>query len=67
MTVFGFLGGDACVAAREYGERLRAAGAALVFDDMRELPRLIGAERARRRADARVADAATGGADGQKR
>ena len=66
MTVFGFLGATHA-SGPEYRERLSAAGAAIVFDDMRELPRLIGAERARRRADAPVADAARGSANGQKR
>jgi D-ribulokinase len=66
MIVFGFLGATHA-SGPEYGDRLRAAGAAIVFDDMRELPRLIGAERARRGANAPVADAVTGGADGKKR
>jgi HAD superfamily hydrolase (TIGR01509 family) len=39
MTVLGFHGGSHCRAG--YADRLRAAGAATVFDDMRELPRLI--------------------------
>jgi hypothetical protein len=64
--VFGFLGATHA-SGPEYRERLSAAGAAIVFDDMRELPRLIGAERARRGANAPVADAVTGGADGKKR
>jgi HAD superfamily hydrolase (TIGR01509 family) len=40
MTVFGFHGGSHCRAG--YAETLRAAGAALTFDDMRQLPKLIG-------------------------
>ncbi len=40
MVVFGFVGG-AHHAEGGYGERLLAAGAALTFDDMRELPRLV--------------------------
>ena len=40
MTVFGFTGG-AHLAQSDYGARLRAAGAALVFDDMRKLPGLV--------------------------
>ena len=47
MTVFGFLGGGHIVGAA-HGERLSAAGAALVFDDMRELPQRIREQRARR-------------------
>ena len=39
MTVFGFHGGSHCRPG--YGETLRAAGAALTFDDMRQLPRLV--------------------------
>jgi HAD superfamily hydrolase (TIGR01509 family) len=39
MTVLGFHGGSHCRPG--YGDRLRAAGAAAVFDDMRELPVLI--------------------------
>jgi FGGY-family pentulose kinase/HAD superfamily hydrolase (TIGR01509 family) len=65
MTVFGFTGA-AHATGGAYGERLGAAGAATVFDDMRELPRLIGEERARRRADAPVAGATKGSADGEK-
>jgi HAD superfamily hydrolase (TIGR01509 family) len=49
MTVFGFLGGGHIV-GHAHGERLRAAGAALVFDDMRELPRRIREQRERRAA-----------------
>ena len=40
MTVLGFHGGSHCRPG--YGERLRAAGAAATFDDMRQLPELIG-------------------------
>jgi len=47
MTAFGFLGG-AHITDKEHGERLRAAGAVLAFDDMRELPRLIEDQRGRR-------------------
>ena len=47
MTVFGFLGGGHIV-GRAHGERLRAAGAAQVFDDMRELPLRIREQRERR-------------------
>ncbi|ANV98953.1 HAD family hydrolase [Bradyrhizobium icense] len=39
MTVLGFHGGSHCREA--YGDRLRAAGAAVIFDDMRQLPDLI--------------------------
>jgi HAD superfamily hydrolase (TIGR01509 family) len=39
MPVLGFHGGSHCGAG--YGETLRAAGAAAIFDDMRQLPRLI--------------------------
>ena len=39
MTVLGFHGGSHCRPG--YGDSLRAAGAAAVFDDMRELPVLI--------------------------
>jgi HAD superfamily hydrolase (TIGR01509 family) len=39
MTVFGFHGGSHCRPG--YGETLRAAGATLTFDDMRQLPRLV--------------------------
>jgi HAD superfamily hydrolase (TIGR01509 family) len=42
MTVFGFTGG-AHARGREYSAGLIAAGAGLVFDDMRELPALIEA------------------------
>ena len=43
MAVFGFHGGGHC--HQGYGETLRAAGAALTFDDMRQLPDLIGQTR----------------------
>ncbi len=66
MAVFGFVGGTH-ISGPEHGDRLRAAGAALAFDDMRELPRLIRDQRARRRADARAADIATGSVHGKKR
>ena len=46
MTVLGFHGGSHCRPG--YAERLRAAGATVTFDDMRQLPGLIG------RLDARV-------------
>jgi hypothetical protein len=39
MMVFGFHGGSHCRPG--YADRLRAAGAAVTFDDMRELPGLI--------------------------
>jgi HAD superfamily hydrolase (TIGR01509 family) len=39
MTVLGFYGGSHCRPG--YAETLRAAGAALTFDDMRELPAMI--------------------------
>ena len=39
MTVLGFHGGSHCRPG--YGDALRAAGAALTFDDMRQLPGLI--------------------------
>jgi beta-phosphoglucomutase-like phosphatase (HAD superfamily) len=40
MTVFGFHGGSHCRPG--HADTLRAAGAAVIFDDMRELPGLIG-------------------------
>ena len=40
MTVLGFHGGSHCRPG--YAETLRAAGAVMTFDDMRELPGLIG-------------------------
>ena len=40
MAVFGFHGGGHC--HQGYGDTLRAAGATLTFDDMRQLPGLIG-------------------------
>jgi HAD superfamily hydrolase (TIGR01509 family) len=40
MTVLGFHGGSHCRPG--YADTLRAAGAAAIFDDMRELPGLIG-------------------------
>jgi HAD superfamily hydrolase (TIGR01509 family) len=40
MTVLGFHGGSHCRPG--YGDTLRAAGCALTFDDMRQLPGLIG-------------------------
>ena len=39
MTVLGFHGGSHCLPG--HADKLRAAGAALSFDDMRELPDLI--------------------------
>ncbi len=39
MTVFGFHGGSHCTAG--HAELLHAAGAAVTFDDMRQLPDLI--------------------------
>ena len=48
MRVFGFTGG-AHARGREYGAGLVAAGAELVFDNMRDLPDLIEASAARRR------------------
>jgi D-ribulokinase len=64
MTVFGFLGGGHIV-GHAHGERLSAAGAAQVFDDMRELPRRIREQRGRRAADG--CDRAKGRDDGEKR
>jgi len=40
MTVLGFHGGSHC--GTGHAELLRAAGAAVIFDDMRQLPDLIG-------------------------
>jgi HAD superfamily hydrolase (TIGR01509 family) len=40
MTVLGFHGGSHCRPG--HGDALRAAGALMIFDDMRELPGLIG-------------------------
>ena len=40
MTVLGFHGGSHCGAG--HADMLRAAGAAVTFDDMRQLPELIG-------------------------
>jgi HAD superfamily hydrolase (TIGR01509 family) len=40
MTVFGFHGGSHCRPG--HSDLLRAAGATVIFDDMRELPGLIG-------------------------
>ena len=39
MTVLGFYGGSHCLPG--YADTLRAAGAALTFDDMRQLPELV--------------------------
>jgi HAD superfamily hydrolase (TIGR01509 family) len=39
MTVLGFHGGSHCLPG--HGEKLRDAGAALLFDDMRQLPDLV--------------------------
>ena len=41
MRVLGFAGGSHCVA--DHADRLRAAGAHAVFDDMRQLPELLAA------------------------
>ena len=41
MRVFGFTGGSHC--DHEHADRLKAAGAELVFSNMRELPALIHA------------------------
>jgi len=49
MTVFGFLGGGHIV-GNAHGERLTAAGAAQVFDDMRALPLRIRQQQKRRAA-----------------
>ena len=40
MTVLGFYGGSHCRPG--HGDRLRDAGAVAIFDDMRQLPGLIG-------------------------
>jgi HAD superfamily hydrolase (TIGR01509 family) len=40
MTAFGFVGGSHC-SGLDQAERLRGAGAALIFDDMTRLPALI--------------------------
>ena len=40
MVVLGFHGGSHCVPG--HAAMLRAAGAAVTFDDMRQLPRLLG-------------------------
>jgi HAD superfamily hydrolase (TIGR01509 family) len=40
MTVFGFCGGSHCRPGHD--ETLRAAGASLIFSDMRQLPGLVG-------------------------
>ena len=64
MTVFGFLGGGHIV-GHAHGERLRAAGAAQVFDDMRELPRRIREQRQRRAGGGGAR--AEGRDDGEKR
>jgi HAD superfamily hydrolase (TIGR01509 family) len=39
MTVLGFHGGSHCLP--DHGEKLRAAGAGVLFDDMRQLPGLV--------------------------
>jgi hypothetical protein len=39
MVVFGFFGGSHCTPG--HAELLRAAGAAVTFDDMRQLPDLV--------------------------
>ena len=48
MTVLGFHGGSHCRPG--YGGGLRAAGAAAVFDDMRQLPVLIAQNGPKNRA-----------------
>ena len=56
MAVLGFHGGSHCRPG--YADRLRAAGAAAVFDDMRQLPRLmeqVGANQATAIRDASLA------------
>jgi HAD superfamily hydrolase (TIGR01509 family) len=47
MTVFGFTGGSH-ISGPGQGERLKAAGAALVFDDMTHLPDMIRERREKR-------------------
>ena len=42
MTVLGFHGGSHCLPG--HADRLRAAGATVTFDDMRQLPELISGE-----------------------
>jgi HAD superfamily hydrolase (TIGR01509 family) len=42
MTVLGFHGGSHCLAG--HADKLRAAGATSIFDDMRQLPALIAGE-----------------------
>ncbi|MGB8605027.1 HAD family hydrolase [Bradyrhizobium sp.] len=49
MTVLGFHGGSHCRPG--YDETLRAAGAVMTFDDMRQLPGLIGEIKATRNSD----------------
>ena len=46
MEVFGFVGGSHFSGGRR-GERLREAGASLVFDDMRRLPHIVAQRRRR--------------------
>lgn len=48
MHVFGFVGGSHC--GQDDAERLKAAGAELVFADMRELPGLVGQHRRQKTA-----------------
>ena len=45
MRVFGFAGGSHC--GNDHGERLRAAGANLVFSEMGQLPRLLASAASR--------------------
>jgi HAD superfamily hydrolase (TIGR01509 family) len=66
MTVFGFIGG-AHIPGPEHGDRLRAAGAALAFDDMRELPRLIQDQRVRRKVGGPAQGSAKGSVHGEDR
>ena len=49
ITVLGFHGGSHCRPG--YDETLRAAGAVMTFDDMRQLPGLIGEIKATRNSD----------------